>query len=387
MDTSIFKNNNYIFVSIASYRDPQCSTTVRDLYDKAEYPENVFVGICSQNKTDTEDETMYQEEECLNDPDFKYKKNIRIIRLDYTQAKGPTFARYLCSTLWLGEKWFMQVDSHTLFVKNWDTKSINMINKLIDSGVKKPVISYYPGSIEDTDEAINNEESIPIQDQQVPRVCKHFFNERGLVSYLGSEHVRYTPLPYPTPFITGGYIFCDSLFLKELPFDPTLDYLFIGEELLHSARFYTHGWDIFSPNQHICFHEYTRAEKPKIWSDLTYSDNEATDRVKEMLQLKEKTDTEVSSLLKYGLGNIRSLKDFYDYAGIDVENQRTTKNFCRYDNKLDEGDDGTYDNKPETQETTVYSKEYYGDGNIYHPIIIFISIVLIASVVYILNIK
>ena len=34
-----------IFVQIASYRDPECQWTVKDLFDKADHPERVYVGI------------------------------------------------------------------------------------------------------------------------------------------------------------------------------------------------------------------------------------------------------------------------------------------------------------------------------------------------------
>ena len=37
---------NTIFVSIASYRDSVCSTTVESLYSMADNPQNVFVGLC-----------------------------------------------------------------------------------------------------------------------------------------------------------------------------------------------------------------------------------------------------------------------------------------------------------------------------------------------------
>ena len=37
-----------IFVQIASYRDPDCQNTVKDLFEKAAHPERIFVGICWQ---------------------------------------------------------------------------------------------------------------------------------------------------------------------------------------------------------------------------------------------------------------------------------------------------------------------------------------------------
>ena len=47
-------------------------------------------------------------------------------KLYYKKAKGPTYARYWCSTLWEGEEFFLQIDSHTHFIKGWDTELINM---------------------------------------------------------------------------------------------------------------------------------------------------------------------------------------------------------------------------------------------------------------------
>lgn len=38
-------NTPRIFVQIASYRDTECQHTVRDLFEKANDPDRVFVGI------------------------------------------------------------------------------------------------------------------------------------------------------------------------------------------------------------------------------------------------------------------------------------------------------------------------------------------------------
>jgi Glycosyltransferase (GlcNAc) len=37
-----------IFVSIAAYRDSECSHTIRDLFDKARFPHRLFVGVLWQ---------------------------------------------------------------------------------------------------------------------------------------------------------------------------------------------------------------------------------------------------------------------------------------------------------------------------------------------------
>jgi hypothetical protein len=44
------------------------------------------------------------------------------------------------------------------------------------------------------------------------------------------------------------------------------------------------------------------------------------------------------NLDKYGLGTARSLKDFFNYTGIDADKQTVSTNFCRPDNKASEED-------------------------------------------------
>ena len=51
-----------IFVSIASYRDFYCSRTLESMYKNAGQPQNLYAGICIQNKeyyVDHKDDYVY----------------------------------------------------------------------------------------------------------------------------------------------------------------------------------------------------------------------------------------------------------------------------------------------------------------------------------------
>jgi hypothetical protein len=315
-----------IFISVASYRDKVCNSTVKSAFDNAENPAKVFVGICQQNKPEEDSDCALS---------FETNPNVRIIRIPYYEAKGPTYARYLCSTLWNGEDYFLQVDSHSKFVKNWDTQCIKMIGDIKAKGLsEKPVLSHYPKAIESYTEYSEANKT------KVPRICKSFFNDRGMVSFMGAEEIDSKGEYYRTPYVSGGMLFAESKFLKELPYDPHLPFLFVGEEILHSVRFYTNGWDCFTPSSNIVFHEYTRADKPKIWTDNpTYRDDDAFNKVKQYLHLlnadvEKSVSQDVSmNMDKYGLGKARSLQDYYQFAGINVEKKEVTTNFCRANNE------------------------------------------------------
>ena len=335
-----------IFVSIASYRDDVCNLTLKSLYESASNPENIYVGICQQNKKEDED--------CYNNFD---NKNVRIIRIPYYEAKGPTYARYLCSTLWNGEEYYLQIDSHSKFVKDWDIKCINMI-KTLKQYTKKPVLSHYPREIKEYE---NYSKHV------LPRICKAFFNEKGMISFMGSEIMDSENKLYNTPFVAGGMFFCESYFLNELPYDPNLPYLFTGEEILHSVRFYTNGWDIYTPTENIVFHEYTRLEKPKIWTDDPhYSDTEALNKVKYYLKMIsfDKLSKEMRfNIDKYGLGKIRTLEDYYNFSGINMKEKKVYKNFCRKDNKASNEDIMKSNEKSIIEKFDIIDKNYMFSSN------------------------
>jgi hypothetical protein len=311
-----------IFVSVASYRDKYCSRTLESIYENARAPDAVFVGLCIQNDVDDED--------CgLSNPALtKYRKQIRTIRLKHYEAKGPTWARYLCASLMDNEDYFMQVDSHTLFEKDWDVKCVNMIRELKENTESVDVvISHYPPNYSD--------HSNDKRDKKlVDTICQSFFNDRGMVSFMGAEGVDTKKYPYvQTPHIAAGMFFCEGKCLREVPYDPNLPNLFVGEEILHSARVWTAGYDIYTPTELVVYHLYTRSDQPHVWDDnKSYNDTDAFNKVKLILGF-DKDGNKVpehvrSNIDKYGLGQKRTLKEYLDFAGIDVENKRVTKNFC-----------------------------------------------------------
>ena len=315
------KKTPTIFVSVASYRDKYCSRTLESMYENAANPSSLFVGLCVQN--DTDDESCVLSNPALT----AYQPNIRTINLAHFEAKGPTWARYLCTTLMQDEDYFLQIDSHTLFGENWDVKLVAMVKDIkANTASTDVVLSHYPPSYEDRDNKARDK-------TVVDTICQSFFNERGMVSFLGAEGVEMTKTPYvQTPHIAAGMFFCEGKCIREVPYDPHLPNLFVGEEILHSARVWTSGYDIYTPQENTVFHLYTRADQPHVWDDKKdYNDEEAFNKAKAILGFGDPNNISTSvksNLDKYGLGTKRSLQQFFDFAGIDTANKRITKNFC-----------------------------------------------------------
>lgn len=310
-----------IFVSVASYRDPICPKTLQSLFNQAEYPSRIYIGLVQQNKEGSDNDCTKLDD--INNS-WMISKNVRSIQLDYLKAKGPCYARYLASTLWQGENYYFQIDSHTKVVKKWDTKLINMIKSIQSQGLsQKPALTHYPDNIDAA-----SDESTTTR----PQICSVFKNDRGMLSYNGAESRSNISNDHfvKTRHFAAGFFFAPSAFLKDVPFDPNLDYLFVGEEILHAARLFTSGWDLFVPSESIGFHFYTREGQPKFWTDIIYSDNEAFEKVKQILHLN-RYDDNVDEIIDYtyGLGKIRTLSQFYDEIGFDRESGLIIKNDCK----------------------------------------------------------
>jgi len=294
------KNQRTIFVSVASYRDKECPNTIRELFSKASNPERIHIGICQQN-----DE---KDVDCLL---TEYNDRIKIVRLKDTDAKGPTYARYICSKLYDGQDYFMQIDSHTKMTKDWDKKLISMIP------LKKVVLSCYPNDWLKID-----------TDDEVAVVCKAKINKDNMLvgeSYLTNP----TKELCQVPFMSAGFFFTYGVILETVPYDENLPYLFEGEEALYTVRVWTSGWDIFAPNQIILYHYFYRNGEPKYWDrDQEYQKNQenSKNKARYLLGLIDNIPKGVENNL--GLGTERTLEDYYNYAGINLKNKKTYRDFC-----------------------------------------------------------
>ena len=165
-------------------------------------------------------------------------------------------ARYFGAKFYRGEQYYLQIDSHSEFTKDWDQKLIKMVK---DAPAEKPVISTYPPGAQEN-----------WQDTTGLRLCDSEFASAQiewqiirLCSPLAFD--KTTPkVPKYAPFIAAGFFFAPATCLYDVPFDPFLPWIFMGEEISMSARLWTSGYDIFSPTINVLNHYYVRRHYPKV---------------------------------------------------------------------------------------------------------------------------
>lgn len=304
---------NTIFIQIASYRDPELLPTIRDCISRAAFPERLTFGIAWQHSQEDEWDTL---------DEFKHLKNFRILDINSKDAKGVCWARHEIQKLYAGEKYCLQLDSHHRFDKHWDITLVRMLQELQKNGYEKPLLTAYVTSYDPDTERNLSETNIWKQRSKEPwKLNFDRFAPDGVVhiSPSGISDYKTRTQPIPARFLSAHFIFTLGQFCTEVPYDP--EYYFHGEEISLAVRAFTHGYDLFHPHKTVIWHEYTRNDKVKHWADNDTwlpTDIRAKQKNKKLLGV----DMDPEPIDIYGLGIIRSLKEYERYAGLEFKTRK-----------------------------------------------------------------
>lgn len=375
------RDDDSIFISLASFRDHLLGDTLKGAFDQAKHPEKLYVGAIVQNclglnpypgekgvqcRTGAQvvgkdkhghDTTKVSDappdrngiEEFCNSPQHKKycdSGQIRVLYLHENESLGPAMARYYASKLWGGETYFAQTDSHLEFYQGWDELYVNEL-KATKAHPKSVLSSYPPGFQEENGGVLVGEPS------PGARLCTCEFSHSDVehhiirintgVGYSGTEEH-----PTQIPFIAAGFFFTSASFLVDVPFDPYMPWCFMGEEIMLSMRAWTSGWTIYAPRKNWIAHQYRpgRMGLPKFWGSVGrlfgrpgpgFSNElqaKLIKRVKHLVGYKdccsrEKLEAEGSELVlhevdHYGFGTVRTREEYLKWSNIDVD-----KNQCQ----------------------------------------------------------
>jgi len=317
-----------IFISIASYRDPQLIPTLKDMLRHASHPENLRIAVCWQDDEDLSlftrhGFTLMGSRHVGGHEAFIFsfqQARVELIKVHYYDSQGACWARSLAESLYEETDYFLQIDSHCRFIVGWDREMIVILNQL-EAKSSRPVLSSYPPAF------VPGENEEASKKHYVSRLIFREFNEQGLPMFSSTPFNASEPIR--GSYLAGGFIFTRSVFLKEIPNDPQI--FFAGEEIAMTVRAFSHGYDIYHPHKPLLWHYYQRKENKKVWGDHTNQAKEqgaveqawwerdfsSKKRVRTLLGLEEDSD---EGLASFGLGKTRTLRQFEYQVGICLKN-------------------------------------------------------------------
>lgn len=318
-------NDGTIFVSIASYRDPELLPTLTNLIASAETPARLHITICWQEYGGPDvfqavGLTLTPAGDTAGFPVWQGRLDgalVDVIAVAPGRSEGAGWARSLCESRFMAEDYFLQIDSHCRFIPGWDEQMITMLESLRQQSLR-PLLSTYPPDYQ------------PGEPEQragfTSRLVFKTFTADG-IPLLDSYPFRASE-PQRSCYLAGGFVFTDGHYVRNVPNDPQI--FFYGEEISMAVRAFTHGYDAYTPHNILLWHHYGRAGSPRIWDDHTdhaRKQGEVTHTWYERDRISKQRVCAVLGLREplsggYGCGTQRTLQDFEYASGLCFREQR-----------------------------------------------------------------
>mmetsp|Transcript_29219 Transcript_29219/g.64428 ORF Transcript_29219/g.64428 Transcript_29219/m.64428 type:complete len:588 (-) Transcript_29219:49-1812(-) len=356
-----------VHMLIASFRDRLCPRTIHNAFHRAENPNRVFIRIIEQTKegSDLIDDAGCWDRYCqdYNTNCAEYKDNVRTAHVSARDAKGPTDARSKLSAMvnWdyvhrdepdmldfqrveLND-FCMQIDSHMDFSDNYDTELVFMFHRTQNDYA---VLSTYVTDISENNKGL----------RIVPNLCMVTFT--STIRNWGTKECRNLIKPKMTNAMWGaGLSFHRCHAEINVPVDPYLDGVFDGEEGSRGLRFFTFGYDVYSPDTVLVTHDYHNHQSNPVvhtWGRAHHGESNeekwvfradiekerpkvqtiGTKRVNMVLGIgkfnpnnqAERTEIDRIRKSRYGVGNKRTLEQASEFSGIDLAAKKMVENKC-----------------------------------------------------------
>lgn len=285
-----------IYISVAAYREFDLLATLRDGLANAEDASRLRVCICWQR--DAADSLA----ELESDP------RIDIIDVPYAESQGVCWARHLIQRRYGGETYTLQIDGHHRFAPRWDRRLIDMLERLRSAGVAKPILTGYVPGFDPW-----NDPGGRCPDVWALGIDR--FEPGGVVFMRPFVPPAPPSAPMPSRFWSAHFSFTLGRFNEEVVIDPRG--YFHSEEIVMCVRAWTHGYDLFNPNETLLWHEYSRKGRVCHWDDHAdwgRRNARAIDLYRRQFGLD---GTPRERLEPYSFGTQRSFRDYERFAGVE----------------------------------------------------------------------
>ena len=355
-----------IHLLIASFRDRLCPRTLYNAFNRADNPHRIFIRVIEQTLPDSDliDDAGCWERYCqdYNEDCAEFQNNVKIVHQDASTSKGPTDARSKLSAMiyWdyihrndvakldfqrvEPEDFCMETDSHMDFSDHYDTELILMHHRTKNDFA---VLSTYVA-----DMSQNNQNPAT-----VPNLCMVTFT--STIRNWGTKECIHLVTPKLTNAMWGaGLSFHRCHAELSVPVDAFLSGVFDGEEGSRGLRFFTHGYDVYTPDRVLVTHDYTGHQSNPVvhtwgrnerklqedgekeswpWMDAIEKERPnvrtiGTERVNMMLGIgpddySEEDRQEIEQMRKsrFGLGTKRTLEQAIEFSGINLRERKMVR--------------------------------------------------------------
>lgn len=293
-----YTKEDTIFVQIGCYRDSELQWTLKDLFEKAKIPENIFVGIFLQyDKQDGEDDDLFQIE-------FPRRNQLRIEEIDYRDSVSICYSKNKTAKLYKNEKYVLQTDSHMRFRENWDEILVNDFKSIEH---KNPVLCSIMPSY--TLEPVQTDFNSSGTRMGIFETNNTFRN------YLSNIQLK-NKFEYSSAFF-GPFLFFEGKLLQCIKCNEQYG---SNDEFPTCVKVFTNGANMFYYKTTVVNHLYgnnitNKMKKARVGYFNSIDSNEI---FRHQFNIKKTNNKEIlDNINKYPLGTKRTLRDYERFTGVD----------------------------------------------------------------------
>jgi len=297
-------SNDLIYVSIPSLPDKEIFFTIQQCLSMAKNPQNIRIGIAYYHDLKS-DIDPYGIAEYFNN------KNIQIKVYDVSDKNnfGVGKGRNAATQFYNNEKYFLQIDSHTNFKKNWDKKLIKPYKKSLKRYGPNVLTACLPRYKRDEQDVtiIDPYARYPIYDgfktynPDVPNIQNVYIKTNKKVEYAIK--------------VSASMIFSEAKNILNNRIPEWVE--FWEEEVIQSIEIYNDGLKILfvqnPPMNHLDFSDVVYGINDRKHMSQYFSDNFISKRI-------EMTNKNFKQYLE---NNSEKVKKYEKYAKLSFENKTT----------------------------------------------------------------
>jgi hypothetical protein len=244
--------DNKILIAIVSANEKDLKQTVESAINNAKNPEALTFVIFDS---------------LLNNfpkTDFSEFNNVFYMSMEFSGTQGVGLARLIASSIIPPDiDYVLQLDSHMIFLKDWDLNLINSYTALEEIAEKPVISSRAPQWEYDKDDNIvyslnkNSLQKLVFKDAKVSAFQDGYPTIEGISSENG-EYVEHN-------LISAQFTFSKPDLYSEILHDPRI--VWGGDEPIYSLRAWCRGYRMFSIKPGICFHYNKQTTKGALGKD------------------------------------------------------------------------------------------------------------------------
>ncbi|RHY21615.1 hypothetical protein DYB32_009761 [Aphanomyces invadans] len=319
-----------IGVILTHYRDnEECMQTLQSLYDTAQYSASIHIYLFEEVELGSNDDTTCFQLLCQTSPSIceYHATRIHHKRRHAADHIGPGPARAIAESMVVQSrhKYFLSITTRLEFTPRWD---VAVLAQWTSIGNPKALLSFAPPAVRSKEWPTDSSQQAILCTGRITSIQSNIavvaFNLPVLIADPRASTPRLVS-QYSEDFVFGPI-----KALIEAPSDPNVEFVWEGLAYYRAVRWWTRGYDFYSPTTDVVFEKYTRRSLHPLHPSLIHTIASDDTAMARLVARQKESYIRIRRVLRfnsgeppsskdemYSIGSTRSLEQWVAFSGLN----------------------------------------------------------------------